>query len=262
MIPPVESGYSMKKIGLTIMLTTTILLFQILGCNSKLSTPLVPFTPTIMSLKDVYEAMPSRYENSENTILMSIEVKDIELSKQTDELLDSRRIKLAVDFKNVSSNSIVFRRPITYGFLGVNVCGNDLEIMIEMKNGTSMNITGTSNLPCGLEVSTFPKITLEDFLEIKPGDVFSYSMEVAPPGVYIKETNYVGKLPPGTYKLKAKYSNIDIGYELPSAVTPPASFDNSQAELEWYDNHTMVVDLNAWVGQILSNEVEFTIPAE
>ena len=245
-----------------IALFTIILLFQIIGCSTKLNATLAPFTPTVLPLIAVYEVMPTRYELSKNTISVSIEFKSIKFTKRTHKFLDSRRIQLVAHFRNVSSNSIVFRKPIKYGFLGVNVCLNDLEFMIEMKDGPSMNVTGNSNYPCGHEHSVFPEITLDDFITLEAGDTFSYPLEVTPPGVLIKETKYIGNLPPGTYKLKVEYSNLDIGYELPLEVTPTASFGNWQAELEWYDNHTMVVDLNAWVGHTVSNEVELTIPAE
>lgn len=253
-----------RKIRLLVILTM-VLLIQTLGCNPNSNATLAPFTPTVISLQDVYGVMPSRYENSKNTISVSIEFNGIEFSKQTDKFIDSRRMKLTVHFKNVLANPVVFRKPITCGFLGPDGAGNDLELLLEAKNGFPVTVTSTTNYPNGIEMSTAPKIAIEDFLKIEPGDVFSYSVDVTLPPVYIKEANYAdygGKLPPGKYKLKAEYSNIDIGYRLPLELTPPAKFDNFQAEDEWYANHTMVVDLNAWVGKISSNEVEFTVPTQ
>lgn len=239
-----------------------ILLFQIMSCNRNINATLPPFTPTVISLNDVYGVMPSRFEHFKNTLLVSIDGESIEISKHSEDLPDLQRIKLEVNFKNISANSIVFRRPITYGFPSSEGVPNDLDFYIEPKNGPHMTFTETSNYPSKLGIPTAPKITLEDFTTIEPGDIFSYSVDVLLPSVYIEETKYVGKLPPGTYKLRTEYSNIDIGYELPLEMTPPATFDNWEAELEWYDNHTIIVDLNAWVGRISSDEVEFTMPTK
>lgn len=251
----------MRKIRL-IFVPITILLIQTLGCDRNLNASLPPFTPTVLPLTAVYGIMPTRYEDSENTISMSVQVKGIKFTKQTDKSVDSRSLQLIAHFKNVSTNPIVFRRPITYGFVGVNSCANDIEIMIEKKNGPQMNVTANSNYPCGYESVPSPEVSPEDFLEIEPGDVFSYPIEIALPGVLIKTPKYIGELPPGTYKLKVEYKNLDIGYELPLDITPPARFENSQAELEWYDNNTLVVDLKAWVGSVISNEVDVMILAD
>jgi len=125
-----------------------------------------------------------------------------------------------------------------------------------------MEFTGTSNYPVNRGVPTAPEIVLADFITIHPGGTFSYPVDVLLSSVYIKDTDYDGKLLPGIYKLKAEYANNAMGYELPLVVTPPASFDSLQAEFEWYDDHTMIVDLTAWVGQVWSDTVEFTVPAQ
>lgn len=249
----------MQKTRLTAIFIAMILLLQIMSCNRNSYATLAPFTPTVISYSDVYEIRPSRIEDFKNTISLSIVGESIEISKYSD-FPDLQRIKLELHFKNLSDNSVVFRRPITYGFPRDEAPANDVEFYIEPKIGPPMAFSGTSNYPVNLGVPTAPEIVLADFITIEPGGIFSYPVDVLLP--YIKDIGYAGKLLPGTYKLQAEYVNNAMGYELPLEVTPPASFDNVQAEFEWYDDHTMIVDLNAWVGQVWSNEVEFTVPEE
>jgi hypothetical protein len=252
----------MQKTRLTAIFVAMILLLQIMSCNRNSYATLSPFTPTIVSYSDVYEIRPSRIENFKNTVSLSIVGESIEISGYSDDFRDLQRIRLELHFRNVSATPVVFRKPITYGFPSDEGLAKDVEFYIEPKIGPPMVFTGTSNYPDNLDGSTVPKIALADFITIEPGGIFSYQVDVLFPSVYIKDTDYAGKLLPGIYKLKAEYVNKAIGYELPLEVTPPASFDNLQAEFEWYDTHTMIVDLNAWVGQVWSDQVEFTVPEE
>src|SRR5687767_2006179 len=121
----------MRKFKLIALLTTVVLL-QFTGCNRNSYATLSPFTPTVLPLTAVYGVMPTRYEISKNTIAVSIEFKGVKFTKKTNEFLDSRRIKLVVHFKNESSSSVVFRKPLSYGFVGPDGSVNDLAILIEM----------------------------------------------------------------------------------------------------------------------------------
>ncbi len=208
--------------------------------------------------------MPARKSESENSLKLSVEISDIKIPQELDDNDDPHVITLDIVFTNTSDHSIVFKKPRSTGFTGQGSIGfpvafNDVGIVIQRKDDMAMGVPSSSQLmarpPAKGGLQAFLHHRPEDFIVLESGESFSYTFTKALPIVLLEGKTSATKLPPGTYKLFLGYGNDFIGYQLPVDATPPVAFNYFTGP------GSQIADLNAWVGNITSNEVEFTIPS-
>lgn len=126
-------------------------------------------------------------------------------------------------FRNVSGGPIMFRVPGSASFPPEDVCVlTDLVLEIRNSGGTVLPL-----LESGIE-NCYPDWGINDFTSIQVGDVIEAQFPVEIP-------NPLGD---GSYQISAVYNNLVIG---------PYNVE------DW-------LDLNAWVGVLQSNRVDFQIP--
>ena len=238
------------------------LLILLCGCTTSSITPTVstPQVIQVISQQDIFDIMPNRIEKFENKLIISIDLEGLDVSSKPDDLLDSHIIDLLVSFKNVSLSPIVLRMPITIGTDGLDGTVNDLTAIFSRRDGSKMSVEGISNYPNRLNVRNDPPVTHNNFIILDTGESLAMPIEIAIPLVYIEYNNYSGKLPSGEYNLSIAYRNIDIGYKVSYEKTPPVTFESLQSEDKWYFENTLFADLDAWVGLVQSNTIQFAIP--
>lgn len=243
-----------------VFVTLLAVVLCISSCTSKPESEKVLPTPVIISRGDFRKTIQTRIENSKNDLSVSIIIEDVKISMQKQDLLDPHTIDLLINFKNVSSKTIVFKKPVTYGFGTEFGSSDDIRIKLERTDNLEVLTAPTS-------YSLYPtrvvhQVVASDFIQLGPGDVFSFQVEVGLPLMYNKDMVRAEKLASGKYRLTLMYANLDIGYDLPVEGTPVDPLD-SPAELdEWIDTHFFIADLSAWIGREVSNTVEFVIPPE
>ncbi len=240
------------------------ILFLLASC-----VPLQPLeTPeaiSTISVSEVHDLLPERKKAFENTLEIHIEINEIiqpDLSlNQPDKVYNPYKIALIAYFKNISEAPLVIRKPQTMDFQGTLGGGDfwDLAFWVESLDGK--DIFPYLNAPNLLDPE---KVSPTDFLVLEPDGIYSIEFQSDIPYYTYENEEPYGRLLPGSYSLIVIYENYIFGYQLPMTVTPPpnSSFETLSEAAEWQWAHTMQVDLNAWVGMIVSQEVEFTIPNE
>jgi hypothetical protein len=142
----------------------------------------------------------------------------------------------------------------------------DFLVGVKRKDGQPIMFQSTSELLAkeyytGMISSDFENFRYhrpENFRVIAPDKAASYIYTFHIPIIFL-EKNTLTRVPnsyktaPGTYILSGEYGNFAVGYQYPvqeeSAITPTSP-----------NPHAAVADINAWVGIIGSNDIEFTIP--
>ncbi|MBW8009858.1 MAG: hypothetical protein FVQ83_01270 [Chloroflexi bacterium] len=133
------------------------------------------------------------------------------------------RLLLEAAFRNLTEIPIMFRVPGSASFPPEDVCElTDLVLEIRNASGAVLPLFET-----GLE-NCYPDWGINDFTSIRQGDVLETQFPVILP-------NPLGN---GSYQISAAYNNLVIG---------PYNVE------EW-------IDLNAWVGVLESNRIDFQIP--
>ena len=227
-----------------------------------MTLPIQAATP--LSLRDVSNSMPTRVAMFNNDIELSVFIEKLNISTNPEDLHSPHSISLNTRFKNISSIAIVLKKPIVYGFASPTRptnAPNDLTILVQQQNGKYVDLATWANYYFDRrQKKNPPNATPNDFIDLKPGETFSFSVNLALPTAHFVETGYDGNLPAGNYRLLVIYLNHLIGYELPIATPPTELALNSNEQFEWYLDNNFVVDLSAWVGQVKSGAIEFTVP--
>lgn len=243
-------------------LVFALILILLLLANCSPQRPVViPTTPTVFTGQEIETLMPTRISESPDTLMLSVKINNIEISEKPNE--NPHIITLDIDFKNKSGHSIVLKKPRSTGFTGQGLMGypimfNDVGIVIQRKDGTEMGVPFSSQLiarpPAKDSQQAFLYHRPEDFIVLENGEAFSYTFIGALPIVLFEGETSATELPSGTYTLFLAYRNDFIGYQPPVDATATVNFDY------FYGPTAQIVDLNAWVGSLVSNKVEFTIP--
>lgn len=215
----------------------------------------------VISQKDALESVSERRQNFDGRLSITITLDDIRVSKSKDDLSDPHVVALEVTFLNISSDTLVLKKPISLAITDPPASIiYDLTIIIENDSNIPMSVTPMSNFVSEKGLSKVPREeSLSDFIQLSRNDKFALNFETRLPIVLFGANGFVGNLPKGNYFIYLQYSNIKIGYKLPLEITPPF-FSDVQSEEEWYFENIKVADLNAWVGIVKSNKVEFSIP--
>jgi hypothetical protein len=234
-----------------------VLSFLLAGCYPNSSPTQLQKTPVKMTLRETYAILPTREAESNNKILLSVESGDI--SRSSTDSKHSSFLNLNVKFKNISATPIMIKKPVTYGYFGSLGSGNDIEIVINRQNGAPIHVAPLSNYPgSDIHGRGLPAVTISDFIQIKPGDIYTFPIHFTLPPVYYSDTGYKGDLPAGKYNLFVFYSNRLIGYKLPE-VTPTVKIEADDKRFDWILDNNYEVDLNAWIGQINSEIIELNV---
>jgi len=188
-------------------------------------------------------------------------LNDLRVSKSKDDLSDPHVVALEVTFLNISSDTLVLKKPISIAITDPPASIiYDLTIIIENESNIPMSIAPMSNFVSEKGLPEVPReASFSDFTRLSRNEEYTLNFETRLPIVLFGTNGFVGNLPKGHYFIYLQYSNIKVGYELPQEITPPF-FSDVQSEEEWYWENTKVADLNAWVGIVQSNKVEFFIP--
>lgn len=101
------------------------------------------------------------------------------------------------------------------------------------------------------------KIKLEDFFLVKGRESLCAGFKLKLPQVFI---NNVGHdfLPSGEYSVSAEYDNYMVGYEIPLTESAPSNLSFTE-DRNWTLSHQTILDINAWVGDVTSQEVNFVL---
>ena len=222
-------------------------------------TSIVPTDVVTLSVSKVHDLLPERKQHFADALELYAKVNEILPPDQPNKAFNPYKIILTVYFRNTTNAPLVVKLPQTIDFQGAPG-GTDIWEMaffIESLNGEKIRpFLNFSSLPDPEQVS------LADFVVIEPKNSYPLKIELDIPYFTYERKDYHGNLLPGSYALFFVYYNNMFGYQLPMTVTPPpvSSFDTLSQAAEWDWEHTMEVDLNAWVGMIVSEETEFTIP--
>jgi hypothetical protein len=218
---------------------------------------------TILSRDEVRQIYPARVEASKNSLTIHLNILDITSSSAgSGSEFAPYHMALQVTFKNITSQTLFFKKPRSTGFNNITsirdfpVVFNDVGLIISTKDEVPIEYNPSSQF----HLTPFPSYNIidsysyhrqEDFIELDANKTYSYIVNLQIPVVYFGDSPGE-KIPSGDYRLYAVYGNEAIGYhnikDQRDVSTP-----TSQGGLE-------IVDLHAWVGNIKSNTVEFSIP--
>jgi hypothetical protein len=247
-----------KTIVLVAMLLSTIMLA--VSCCSCSQEDLAQQTPTMLTWKAYEQVIQTRIASFENTLKMIVEFEGTG-TPQGNNSYFIRDFYFKITVENIVDRPIIFRKPITYGFLGFDeYIYNDLLVSIGRQDGGPLYYNSTTNYPSTpLGEQTAPLPTVSDLVVLKEGEHISFPISVQLHGVYFKDTGYHGILPAGSYEITVNYINFTLGYDLPMEhpvtpiVEPTAGYD-------WYFTNNYKPDLNVWVGEITSNTLTINVP--
>lgn len=252
----------MKK--LTFYLFLGLLFLVLTNCNDQLPVT-NPTTPSILTDMEHETLLPTRRLSSEDMLNISVEIKKLQISNLAENYNAPHYIELYIQISNISAKPIVLKKPRSTGFTGQGLVGfppsfNDVGIVIGRKDEMAMGVFSTTQFtiksPFRSVIEVFLYHFPEDFIELQPGGIYSYSYYNALPMVHFDDKEEGEKLPPGDYTLYVAYGNEFVGYTLPTNATPPENYNYL------FEPDVQIADINAWVGLITSNIVEFTIPIQ
>lgn len=226
-----------------------VLLYPLVACTQPqtASTPIQ--TPQTISVNDQHDSMDDRYKASKNALKIHIKVQHVSMSQSPEE---PHTIQMDISFKNTSHRPIVFREPKSIGFDTYD--GKRLYDLTFILKDADMNVISPYEQNPNLLENNYTK---DDFLVIDPGNIHTISVNLPLPTKYMD--GHRDLLQEGIYKVTAMYWNYEIGYEIPLKITPTPPIEDVDKYLDWFATNQMIVDLNAWVGMIESQEVEFTL---
>ncbi|GEM_PF-5119715 len=224
--------------------------FFIIGCLQNKDT---------LTQDEAYELRQVRYEDFKNSLLMFLEIVNITKEQNREDFLTPYSITIKLSFKNISSRLLVFKKPRSTGFNNLEsdrnfpVTLNDVGLVLTRKDKTKIEYNPSSQFSVitpSQDVSAIYLFhTREDFIKLPPEQTYSYTVELKIPVVYLE--NQEGDIiPHGIYNLYAIYGNDAIGYHDEGII----QIDNLSSSLE-----KNIIDINAWVGNIVSNTVEMNI---
>lgn len=232
----------------------TILLALLTACGGVTPLEETPQIVQVVSQASAMDCVLGRTKDFDGSLSVTIALNNLKLSNSTTDLLDPHIINLTIAFKNISSEPLVLKKPISIGISGSSWLLNDLVFILQNEDQDSMSVGDITHYVSGL-----PYLTTSDFVQLRTKGVFTLPVKMEVPLLIFKGEKSGSKLPAGNYLIWALYRNADIGYTLPMTSTPPY-FSDWDSEYNWSIENTMVADLNAWVGMVESNKVEFSIP--
>jgi hypothetical protein len=194
----------------------------------RIPTPINTPHPIPTALTQVFDPVAlhdERLGSFKNTLIFHITVLGVGFESQS---LDSFIVYAEGILTNVSNRPIVVRRELSSGRGGLpDVVWN-----------ISYN-KDVLNYPVPL-IQTFPDLSADDFVVLEPSEFQKYLLGIDLPFELADEKGNKINLSNKKIQLMATYHSFDVGYR--------KSFD------------TPYLDMNAWVGFVESNTVEYIFP--
>jgi hypothetical protein len=212
-------------------------------------------------------------DEREEGLSIAMQILNVKLSDNTSH---PSSLVIYIEIKNTSDHVLVFKIPRRIGFEPFGSIEpafdhpiNDIELRVKKKDGTPTETGATSEL-LSPEYSTHARGGAlenllyhrpENFGEIKSSETISfiYTCDISVvvinkdySGANMQTTRY--KIPSGVYLVNARYVNFALGYYYPVQATPEISLETLASP------NSTIADINAWVGTITSNDVEFSVP--
>ena len=175
----------------------------------------------------------------ENDLSLGFEIIEVQIAAEPTTHV---RLYYMVTFENISEEPL---------FVKENIFG------MQPADDSTLQIENEENERINFQVYPIPDYTKgeailsqEDFLELDPDQKISIECETPISMVVDEARDTKESLAPGTYTVYLVYFNHLVGYPV---VVP-------EEEREYPGDWIALVDLNAWVGKVSSNQVTFVMP--
>lgn len=232
-----------------------IAIFMVACKNNEISAPVfaVPETPVNkVTYQEAQQLASDRLKSFSNDLSLTIQTNN--------SVFENHAIDLVVTIENVSKHELVIKKPRSTGIAStyfLKSASNDVEIFLTSTDGELLeNIFPTSQFEFDARmrdiIQAYAWHQQKDFIVLQPEDIYRYQFFVDKVYVDSENSSSYQTLPDGDYLVYAVYENTYIGYH-----------EIEEEEIENFDfvgnKDSLIYDLNAWVGQLVSEKIPLKI---